>query len=93
MAESIRDWSERQGEMMARTPWGNKPSYGSEFAKRKMAVDASRSAKTKKRKVFWGPFILAAGMFYAASTDESLATYGIIAGVVLVILGIYWSSK
>lgn len=78
---------------MARTPWGKRSSYGSELAKRKLTVDESKKRPPKKKKVSWVPFLLAAGAFYVAFTNEEATTYGLIVGIVALILGIYWSSK
>jgi len=77
---------------MAKTPWGKRASYGSELAKRKLAVDESKK-RPQKKKVSWVPFVLAAGAFYVAFTNEEATTYGLIVGIVALILGIYWSSK
>jgi hypothetical protein len=77
---------------MARTPWGRRPSYGSELAKRKLAVDESKKCPQKK-KVNWVPFLLAAGAFFVAFTNEEATTYALIIGIGALILGIYWASK
>jgi len=80
---------------MANTPWGRRPSYGSELAKRKMAVDESKKARPKKKSAASCimPFVLAAGAFYIAATETGIAAYAVVIGIVGVILGIYWCSK